>query len=199
MAKIGIVILAAGGSRRMGSPKQLLDIEGQSLIRRTAELVIAASKTSPVVLVIGANKPQIVPEIADLPLTIIDNSLWEQGLSSSVKMGMAGVWMIDKSIDAILFLVCDQPYLSLETITKMIEVYQTQKSSIVACSYGGELGVPMLFDRKYFDELLSLTGDKGAKPVLMKHLDQAHIVDFELGKIDLDTPEDYENWLFKSK
>lgn len=193
MSKIGIIILAAGESKRMGSPKQILNVEGKSLIRRTSQVALATGH-APVVLVLGANKPQIVPEIADLPLTIIDNPMWHQGLSASVKMGMAGLWMTDKNMDAVLILVCDQPYLNVELLNKMIEVYSTKKPNLVACRYGDEVGVPVLFDKSLFGELLNLTGDKGAKPVLMNHLDEAHIIDFELGEIDLDTPEDYQKY-----
>lgn len=191
MNNIGIILLAAGESKRMGSPKQLLDIDGKSLLRRTAEVALATD-CYPVVMVIGANKTQIAPEIIDLPLTVIDNPMWHEGMSSSVKMGMAGLYMTYKDVEAVIMLVCDQPYLSVALLERMIEVYRAKKPPIVACKYGEEVGVPALFDRKLFDELLTLTGDKGAKPILMNHLDEAYPVTFEAGSVDLDTPEDYE-------
>lgn len=191
MNNIGIILLAAGESKRMGSPKQLLDIDGKSLLRRTAEVALATD-CYPVVMVIGANKAQIAPEIIDLPLTVIDNPMWHEGMSSSVKMGMAGLYMTYKDVDAVIMLVCDQPYLSVSLLTRMIDVYRTKKPPIVACKYGEETGVPALFDRKLFEELLTLTGDKGAKPILMNHLDEAYLITFEAGSVDLDTPEDYE-------
>ncbi len=191
MNNIGIILLAAGESKRMGSPKQLLDIDGKSLLRRTAEVALATD-CYPVVMVIGANKAQIAPEIIDLPLTVIDNPMWHEGMSSSVKMGMAGLYMTYKDVEAVLMLVCDQPYVSVSLLERMIEVYRTKKPPIVACKYGEEIGVPALFDRKLFDELLTLSGDKGAKPIVMNHLDEAYLVTFEAGSIDLDTPEDYE-------
>lgn len=191
MNNIGIILLAAGESKRMGSPKQLLDIDGKSLLRRTAEVALATD-CYPVVMVIGANKAQIAPEIIDLPLTVIDNPMWHEGMSSSVKMGMAGLYMTYKDVEAVLMLVCDQPYVSVSLLERMIEVYRAKKPPIVACKYGEEIGVPALFDRKLFDELLTLSGDKGAKPIVMNHLDEAYLVTFEAGSIDLDTPEDYE-------
>jgi molybdenum cofactor cytidylyltransferase len=196
MKKIGIIILAAGESKRMGTPKQLLDISGISLLRRTVSVALATD-LDPVVLVVGANKPQIVPEIADLRLTIIDNSMWRTGMASSVKMGMAALWMNNKNIDAVLMLVCDQPFLTVEVLNRLIAQYQQKKPPIVACQYAGQVGVPAVFDRTIFEELLNLTGDKGAKPILMNHLDEVHLIDFEDGIIDLDTPEDYEK--LKSK
>lgn len=194
MNKIGIIILAAGESKRMGSPKQLLDIDGKSLIRRTAEVALATD-CYPVVLVIGANKAQIAPEIIDLPLTVIDNPKWYEGMASSVKMGLVGLYMTYKDVEAVIILVCDQPYLSVSLLERMVEIYQTRKAPIVACKYGAQVGVPALFDRKLFEELLNLTGDKGAKPVLMNHLDEAHLITFEAGSIDLDTLEDYQKYL----
>lgn len=193
MKKIGIIILAAGESKRMGSPKQLLAIEGKSLIKHTAEIALATD-CYPVVLVIGAHKPQIAPEIVDLPLTIIDNPTWHEGMASSVRMGLVGMYMTYKDIDAVLILVCDQPHLSLALLEKMVAVHQTKEAPIVACKYAGQVGVPVLFSRKYFEELLDLKGEKGAKSVLMSHLDEAHVVIFEDGAIDLDTPEDYERF-----
>lgn len=178
----------------MGSPKQLLQIEGKSLIHRTAEIALATD-CYPVVMVIGANKPQIAPEIVDLPLTVIDNPMWHEGMSSSVKMGLAGVYMTYKEIEAVIILVCDQPYLSVSLLERMVEIYNTKKPRLIACKYGEQLGVPALFDRTLFEELLNLKGDKGAKPVLMNHLDEAHILQFEAGSIDLDTPDEYQAFL----
>lgn len=194
MNKIGIIILAAGQSSRMGTPKQLLDVGGISLIRRTAEVALATD-CYPVVLVIGANKPQIAPQIIDLPLTVIDNPNWQEGMSSSVKMGLVGLYMTYKDVDAVIMLVCDQPFISVSLLERMIEIYQTKKPPIVACQYDNQVGVPALFDRKIFEELLSLTGDKGAKPVLMNHLDEAHLITFEAGIVDLDTPAEYQQYL----
>ncbi|MFN8345332.1 MAG: nucleotidyltransferase family protein [Spirosomataceae bacterium] len=191
MNKIGIIILAAGESKRMGSPKQLLDIGGKSLIRRTAEVALATD-CYPVVLVVGANKPQIAPHIIDLPLTVIDNPMWHEGMASSVKIGLAGMYMTYKDVEAVIMLVCDQPYLSVALLERMTEVYQRKKPPVVACKYGNEVGVPALFDRSLFEELLDLKGDKGAKPVLMKHLEDAHLITFEAGSVDLDTPDDYK-------
>ncbi|MFN4144631.1 MAG: NTP transferase domain-containing protein [Runella sp.] len=193
MNNIGIIILAAGESKRMGQPKQLLDIDGKSLIRRTSEIALATD-CYPVVLVVGAHKAQIAPEIADMPLTIIDNPQWQQGMASSVKVGLAGMYMTYKDVEAVLMLVCDQPYLSVSLLERMVEMYKQKKPLAVACRYEEEVGVPVLFDRKLFEELLSLEGDKGAKAVLMRHIEDASLVNFEAGIIDLDTPEDYRRF-----
>ncbi|MEZ4904637.1 MAG: NTP transferase domain-containing protein [Spirosomataceae bacterium] len=95
--------MAAGASKRMGSPKQLLAIDGKSLVRRTSEIALA-TECYPVVLVIGAHKAQIAPEIIDLPLTVIDNQMWHEGMASSLKIGLAGMYMTYKDIDAVIML-----------------------------------------------------------------------------------------------
>lgn len=193
MKKVAIIILAAGESRRMGEPKQLLEVAGKSLIKHTAEAALGTT-AQPVVVVIGAHKAQIAPQLEGLPLTIIDNQMWQTGMASSVKMGMAAMWMLTKEADAVLVLVCDQPHISTELLQEIIDTYQKKQPRIVACRYAHQAGVPALFDRSLFDELLALKGEKGAKPVLMSHLDEAHLVRFEKGIIDLDTPEDYQRF-----
>jgi molybdenum cofactor cytidylyltransferase len=193
MKKVAIIVLAAGESRRMGQPKQLLEVNGQSLLRHTVEAALGTN-AQPVVVVIGAHKKQVVPELANLPVTVIDNQFWQTGMASSVKMGMAGLWMITKETDAVLLLVCDQPYVSTELLQQLIDTYQKKQPRLVACRYAHQVGVPALFDRSLFEELLTLDGEKGAKPVLMSHLDEAHLVRFEQGIIDLDTPDDYQNY-----
>jgi molybdenum cofactor cytidylyltransferase len=193
MANIGIIILAAGESKRMGSPKQLLDIQGKTLLRHTIDVALA-TENRPVVLVVGANKAQIAPELEGLPLTIIDNPMWHEGMSSSVKMGMAGLWMTNRNVEAVLMLVCDQPYISVSLLNRMTDIYEAKRPRLVACRYDSQIGVPALFDRTLFEEMLTLTGDKGAKPLLMKHLDEAHLIQFEAGIVDLDSPEDYEQF-----
>lgn len=193
-SKIGIIILAAGQSSRMGQPKQLLKIGEKSLIRHIAAVALA-TECRPVVLVIGANKALVAPEIADLPLVFIDNPQWQTGMSTSLKMGMVGIYLTDKAIEAVLILVCDQPYLSPELLNQMITVYESSGKGIVVCRYDNQLGVPVLFGRKYFEQLISLKGDEGAKSIIKENLTDAEVVDFEAGKFDLDTPEDYQYWI----
>lgn len=193
MKNVAIIILAAGESRRMGTPKQLLKVAGKSLIKHTIEAALDTTAQH-VVVVVGANKAQVVPQLEGLPVAIIDNQLWQTGMASSVKMGMAGLWMLTKDTDAVLVLVCDQPHISALLLQQLIDIYQKSQPRLVACRYAHQVGVPALFERSLFDELLSLKGEKGAKPVLMSHLDEAHLVRFEKGIIDLDTPDDYQQY-----
>ena len=192
--KVGIIILAAGASFRMGSPKQLIKVGEKSLIRHIAEEALT-TQNRPVVVVLGANKAAIVPEIADLHhLSFADNPQWQKGMASSIKMGLVGTYLIDKHLDAVIILVSDQPHVSAALIRRMIAVQAISEKGIVACRYGGQLGVPVLFTRKYFETLLNLEGDKGAKIVVNEYLEDTAVLNFEKGIVDLDTPEDVTNW-----
>ncbi len=190
--KIGTIILAAGDSSRMGGePKQLLTYKGQSLIRRIAESALALQK-GPVVIVLGASRERIVPELAGLPVTLVDNSSWPTGQASSLKTGLAALYLTRKDIDAVLVLHTDQPLVSLGLLLHMFEVQKEERKGIVACRYDAQISVPALFHRDYINELLQLEGDKGVKWVIGRHRDDCAQVPFEAGAIDLDSKRDVE-------
>lgn len=176
-----IVILAAGSSSRLGSPKQLIDWQGKPLLRHLAEQALATNV--PVTIILGANKDLIHPTIADLPLTILDNDGWQEGMSSSIRLAAT---TIDGS--ALLLMVCDQPHVTTEHLGVLIEA--RSKSNIIASAYADTLGVPALFDQSLFGELAALTGQQGAKAVIQHHRSETLGIDFPAGIFDLDTSED---------
>lgn len=186
--------MAAGDSSRMGGePKQLLTYKGQSLIRRVTENALALQRGS-VVVVLGAHRARIVPELAGLPVTLVDNPSWPTGQASSLKTGLAALYLTHKDIDAILVLHTDQPLVSLGLLLHMLEVRQDDSKGIVACRYGTQIGVPALFDRDYITELLQLEGDKGLQWVIVRHRDDCSEVPFEAGAIDLNSRRDVEQF-----
>ena len=190
--KIGTIILAAGDSSRMGGePKQLLTYKGQSLMRRVTESALALQRGS-VVVVLGASRARIVPELTDLPVTLVDNPSWPTGQASSLKTGLAALYLTHKDIDVVLVLHIDQPLVSLGLLLHMLEVHQDEGKGIVACRYGTQVGVPALFNRNYFTELLQLEGDKGLQWVIVRHRDDCSVVPFEAGAIDLNSKRDVE-------
>lgn len=197
---VGIVILAAGASSRMGVPKQLLHVDGKSLIKRTAEMAMDTA-CFPVVVVLGANRDMVRKELERMPITVIDNPYWEKGMSSSIKMGLAGAYMTFKDLESIIFLTADMPFVSVKLIHKMVnkaeEVSEkiNDTPDIVACHYGGKMGIPVLFKRRVFNDLLGLTGDNGAKKIVLANKERTDTVDFPEGKIDLDTIEEYRIFL----
>ncbi|AUD02860.1 nucleotidyltransferase family protein [Spirosoma pollinicola] len=190
--KIGTIILAAGDSSRMGGePKQLINYKGQSLLRRVTESALALQR-GPVVVVLGANRMEIVPELSDLPITLVDNPRWPTGQASSLKTGLAALYLTHKDIEFVLVLHVDQPLVSLGLLLHMLDVQMEQGKGIVACRYDTQLSVPALFHRDYITELLQLEGDKGVKWVIVKHRNDCSEVPFEAGAIDLDSKRDLE-------
>ncbi len=159
---VSIVILAAGASSRMGAPKQLLLIDGKTLIKRICETAMDTT-CYPIVAVLGANRNLIRQETERMPITVIDNPQWEKGMSSSIKMGLAGAYMTEKAIEAVIFLTVDMPYISVDLIEKMIKKAESDESiEIVACKYDNQIGIPVLFKRSLFTDLLQLTVYDGA-------------------------------------
>ncbi|GAB2569236.1 nucleotidyltransferase family protein [Spirosoma areae] len=174
-----------------GEPKQLLMYKGQSLLRRITESALALQR-GPVVVVLGANRDRIVPELTELPVTLVDNASWPTGQASSLKTGLAALYLTNKSIDAVLVLHTDQPMVSLGLLLHMLDVRRDGGKGIVACRYDTQLSVPALFDRSYINELLQLAGDKGVKWVVGRHRDDCSEVPFEAGAIDLDSKRDVD-------
>jgi molybdenum cofactor cytidylyltransferase len=188
-ARFGVVLLAAGASTRMGSPKQLLELGGRPLVVRAVEAALA-SAAWPVVVVLGAHAARIRPLLARHPVLIADNPAWAEGMASSLRAGLVTLRSFSRGIDAALLAVADQPAFSAETIARLVETRRTTGSGIVAARYGGRLGVPALFSRIHFPALAALTGEEGARHFLANHAAETAAVDLPEMALDLDTPED---------
>ena len=190
--QVGLVLLAAGASTRMGTPKQLLPYQGRSLIRHTAGVALA-SVCHPIVVVLGASAKLIEPELAQLAVQVVKNPWWEQGMSSSISVGMKAIAQM-APLDAVVIALGDQPLISAATINQLVERYQ-HHHAIIACEYSGTIGVPALFSRCLFQELINLEGAAGAKQVLKQHADSVLTIQVPEAAVDLDTPADYEQLL----
>jgi molybdenum cofactor cytidylyltransferase len=191
-SSIAIIILAAGASTRMGRPKQLLEYNGRSLIQHAVG-VATASICHPIIVVLGAYADRIKPEIATLSVETIENSFWQQGMSTSIRIGIETLNKSYSKIEAAILMLCDQPFVSPCLIERLINVYRTTQPSIVASEYDLVLGVPALFDRTLFPELAQLSNDTGAKKIIQKYIRQVARVSFPEGIIDIDTPQDYSS------
>ncbi|MEG4574104.1 nucleotidyltransferase family protein [Microcoleus sp. N3A4] len=178
----------------MGTPKQLLPIQGRSLLRHLAEISIA-SLCNPVIVVLGASIHQTRAEVEDLPLQIIENQHWQAGMGTSIGTGLAALLEQEPALNAVLILVCDQPFVSTALIDRLVVAYQSAHHQIVATSYLETVGVPALFGDRYFSQLLRLNSDVGARQIIQQHLHQTHTIAFPKGAIDLDTPEQYQAFL----
>ena len=191
---IAIMILAAGASTRMGTPKQLLLYQGRSFLKYITEIALA-SVCQPVVVVLGANVEQIHPQIKQLPVKVVKNLDWACGMSTSIKSGIELLNNLPQKIEAVVIILCDQPFVSPQIINQLVDAYYSTKKSIIACEYGNTLGVPALFNQTFFSELAALKETSGAKKVINNNLNEVFSIPFPLGDMDIDTPKDYEQLL----
>ena len=182
----GLIILAAGQSGRLGQPKQNLVLQGKTLLQRAVETALA-SVCKPVVVILGANEEIIRPTIDPYRVKIIHNAEWREGMASSIRLGIG---TLQKSaITSAILMLCDQPFVSANLLNELAK--HRLDADIIACAYDDTLGTPVLFSSACFDELQLLTGDGGAKKLLLKHPETVISVAFPLGGIDIDTSEDY--------
>lgn len=190
-SSIGLIILAAGESSRMGKPKQLLPFSGHSLIQYMVESGLT-SRCFPVIVVLGANAALIKLEIAELPVFVTENPQWAEGMGSSIRAGMEMLLTVNPHVEGVLIMLCDQPYVKATLLNHFIEEYQTTQKPLIASSYEGTLGVPALFHKMYFPRLQQLKGQEGARKIIAS-ASEVHTISFPEGKVDIDTPEDYLN------
>jgi molybdenum cofactor cytidylyltransferase len=193
----GIILLAAGSSSRLGKPKQLLVYKGDTLVKKAAE--IALKVTGNVMVVTGANEKNVRAELESLPIYTIENNFFEEGIASSIRIGLNSLLNYFPEIQSVIFIVCDQPFISVELLCQLIERKEKTNKGIIACQYDGTLGTPILFQQKFFEELLLLEGDAGAKKITYQHSGEVEHIEFPLGAMDIDTIEDYELLLRKKK
>lgn len=183
------MVLAAGGSRRLGAPKQLLTWRGTSLVRRAVAAALGAG-CHPVYVVVGNRAGEVTAELSGEDAVIVENPAWEQGLSSSIAAGVRAATS-GTPPDALLLVLVDQPHLSAELLGRLLGAFD---GGIAACRYAGTLGVPAVFGSEYFPALTRLTGDRGARALLEVQSEAEHVrsVAWEEGAIDIDTAEDWE-------
>ena len=187
---IGAVVLAAGASTRIGTPKQLLQFRGQTFLRRAASVALEAG-CRPVVVVTGANAAACRESLRGFDVLEAENQRWESGMSSSVRVGVEALVTPNPRIAAVVLMLCDQPFVTRDVIVGLVRAHYETGCSIVASSYSGTYGVPALFGKAHFAELATLKGAAGAKQVIQKHLQKVQLLPFPEGEIDVDTPDDF--------
>jgi molybdenum cofactor cytidylyltransferase len=188
------IILAAGSSSRMGESKQMLDIHGQKLLVKTVKTVLNSGIDN-VVVVLGSNERAHRDLIAGLSVYAVHHPEWEKGIGSSIKRGLVYITSKPSSPEAIIILVCDQPLLRSEHLAKLQAKYEETRKPIIASRYGQTPGVPALFHKSYYESLLALPDEQGAKKILLQNRHDVYEIDFPEGQIDLDTKADYESFL----
>jgi molybdenum cofactor cytidylyltransferase len=181
------IVLAAGESKRMGQPKQLIQIDGRTLLQHVVDAALA-SRLDPVLVVVGHQAPAVQASLEGRAVAFVDNPDYHDGLSTSVKSGLRA---LPADADAAMFLLGDQPGVTADLIDRLVEA--STPDNIVAASAGGRRGNPTAFGRARFPDLLLATGDAGGRHVIDAHPEALTLIDG--GDLpDLDTPEDVRSY-----
>lgn len=191
-SRIGIVVLAAGASTRMGTPKQVLPWAGVTLLEHCTG--VALSLKVPVTVVLGAHETEVRNKVDFSKVDTAVNRNWMEGMGSSIAVGMRRITSNNPNLDAVLILLGDQPFVDHAYLKSLLKAFFQKGTGIVATDYGGSLGVPAVFGKEFFPALLTLKGLTGAKTLL--ETKSAHITAIPGGAktTDIDYPGDYESF-----
>jgi CTP:molybdopterin cytidylyltransferase MocA len=189
-ANLAAILLAAGPSSRLGQPKQLVSIDGESLVRRTARLLLDLDLYS-VTVVTGCESEKVGDELSDLQAEVVHNRLWEQGMGGSIAFG---VRQLSRMVDGVLIMVCDQWRVEKNDLVQLIEQWNSDISRIVVSNWNeGKAfvsGPPVIFTGNLIPEMKYLISSEGARQVIDRHMDIVEFVLMENAAYDLDRPED---------
>lgn len=192
-SNIVAMIMAAGNSSRFGSPKQLLKWKSSNLLHHSIETT-SESNASKTFLVLGSNYEKIIEMIDTTSVEVVRNSSWKKGLGNSIAFGVKSVVQEEPKTEGILIMLADQPLIDSGYLNRMIDKFKDGKHQIITTTYkNNKQGVPVIFDKAYFDELIELNDDDGAKLVIKKHTANVFGVKHVNNCLDIDTFEDYEN------
>ncbi len=186
---IGVVILAAGGSTRLGRPKQLVQFKGKALLQHAIDQVVQLG-VGPSVVVLGGNKEQISSRIDPKGLQVVLNSDWQLGIASSMQVGFEQVLSNERKIDHIMFVLSDQPFLEVSQLKRLVKTHLSGNRMATYSEYDGVLGVPAIFSQAAFPFLKTLKGDQGAKKLTTMKGFEFETEPFDKGLFDIDTEED---------
>ena len=187
---IACIVLAAGGSSRFGSAKQLQQLSGEALAHRAVRTAIE-SDLSPVVLVTGANADEVQAVVSDYDsLLIIRNHEWQAGLASSIAAGL-GALEHHSAIDGVMITLADQPLVTSSSLGRLIDAFDAHHR-IVASGYNETIGVPVVIGREHMIDLLQLAGDRGAAAWIKERVESVTVVPLPEAAVDIDRPDDFE-------
>ena len=188
--KLGAVLLAAGGSSRLGQAQQLLRLDGETRVVRMTRRLIELEPAK-VIVVTGAASQAVNDQLSGLPVQIVHNPRWQEGMASSLS---AGVENLPAEIEGVLIMLCDQWQLELPDLQVLAHAWFSDISGITSASWKGDkgfvIGPPAIFPRNLFHELICLKGDRGAKAVIEKYPERTSLVAMDKARFDLDEPED---------
>jgi molybdenum cofactor cytidylyltransferase len=183
------LLLAAGTSARMGRNKMLLDLGGETVLRRAARRAIDGG-LHPLIVVLGAQAARAEHELGGLECQVATNPHYESGMTSSMHCGLAA---LPTTTAAAMVLLADMPFVTADMIGEMVRRYQQTAARLVISDYEGVNAPPMLFDKHLFGELQATHGERCGREVVQRHLDDAEVFRWPASALaDLDVPEDYE-------
>jgi CTP:molybdopterin cytidylyltransferase MocA len=185
--KLACAILAAGASRRLGQPKQLIELAGKPLIRHVVDQLTAAN-LGPIAVVVGSNAERTFAALSGSDVVRLDNDEWQEGIAASIRI--AAAWAERERCDALLLATCDQPRLDPSHARALYERFE-RTGEVTASSYAAATGVPAIFPASWFARLRELKGDRGAGQFLRRD-PTVQAVAWPEGAHDIDTPEDLE-------
>lgn len=196
MDNIGIIILAAGSSSRMGQPKQLLKYKDTSLLRHAVETAQASRGKGPLLVVTGALHDELFKECVGLNISVAHNTNWQQGMATSIHTGLRALTRANTNTTGALIMLCDQPLITTEHLNNLLDMFAHHRSQvIVATAFANVVGSPCIFSREVFEALYQLKGDKGARQIFDEPPQKLVTVPFKPAAVDVDTMEDYEGLL----
>lgn len=195
-SRVAAVVLAAGMSRRMGTPKQLLRLGENTLVGHALDNA-RKSRAGEIVLVLGFAAAEIQSQVSTGNVKVVINPSFQEGMASSLR---AGISALDSGSEAALVILADQPFVKPETLDRLIEYHQTSRPQILLPLYKGFRGNPVLLDRSMFPELMSLAGDIGCRAIFGSQVEgiQKLPVDDAGILIDVDEPSDADKLLISS-
>jgi molybdenum cofactor cytidylyltransferase len=187
----GIIILAAGASTRLGRHKQKLVYKGKPLLQHAIQAALSLPNHS-IVVVSGYDYKVVQEETTSTNIQVAINEQRHTGMASSIKCGMQALLNLQPQMEQVIIMLCDQPFVTGEILSKLVSEQQSSGKPIVASAYNNTVGAPVLFTQQYFTALMLLSGQEGARKLIQQHLDDVAQVPFSEGAIDIDTPEDVE-------
>lgn len=188
MSDIHVLVLAAGGSTRLGQPKQLVRLGGRPALHIVVSNAVALAGHN-VTVVLGAHARELTHLLAHSPASVIVNRHWEEGLASSIRAGLS---VLPPACEALMLLLGDQVAVTADDLKRLAAAWKGQDNMIAASVYDQHVGVPAIFPSICFSELAELQGDRGARMVLERNQYRLIRVPMPNAAIDLDTPEDLE-------
>ncbi len=194
MPNIGLILLAAGSSSRLGRAKQLLDWKGESLLAHSLGQSSGLALSQRLV-VYGARRLEIEPHLEQLEVPTTFNPDWRSGMGSSIKSGLKAILELQADLEGILFCLVDQPLISKQQFQSMLSVHQAHPLSIISASYNGTFGVPVIFPKGFFSALMALNEQAGAKKIIKKYQNQVILFPCPEAAFDIDTEADYSHLL----